>query len=56
MGDIRLLIAAMWFVMRYRSRQDWDGQVAEAWENSGYLESDLRKKKWEEEQEEEKPS
>jgi hypothetical protein len=37
MSDIRLLIAAMWFIMRYRSRQDFGNQIEEAWTNSGEL-------------------
>jgi hypothetical protein len=45
MSDIRLLIAAMWFIMRYRSRQDWGNQIEEAWVYSGDLLEDLEKVK-----------
>ncbi len=39
--DARILAAAMWFIMRYRPRQDWGNQISEAWEHSGYLIEDL---------------
>ncbi len=37
----RIMAAAMWFIMRYRPRQEWGNQISEAWEHSGYLIEDL---------------